>query len=133
MHETQAASQIRIGELAAQVGLNPKTICYYEDIGVLLPPHRTPAGYRLYTADARTRLQFIAQAKAVGFTLAEIRDILTLKHAGHAPCAHVQALVTEKSPRLRRSFMRFRTCGTNSRRSRQQHRRHAWVRRRSAA
>lgn len=96
MDETQAAGQIRIGELAAQVGLNPKTIRYYEDIGVLPPPHRTPAGYRLYTADARTRLQFIAQAKAVGFTLAEIRDILALKHAGHAPCAHVQALVTEK-------------------------------------
>lgn len=96
MHETQAAGQIRIGELAAQVGLNPKTIRYYEDIGVLPPPQRTAAGYRLYTADARMRLQFIRQAKAVGFTLAEIRDILALKQAGHAPCTHVQALVAEK-------------------------------------
>ena len=96
MHDTQAAGQIRIGELAAQVGLNPKTIRYYEEIGLLPPPERTSAGYRVYPADAGARVQFIRQAKAVGFTLAEIRDILTLKQAGHAPCAHVQALVTEK-------------------------------------
>lgn len=87
---------MRIGELAAQVGLNPKTIRYYEDIGLLPPPHRTPAGYRLYTADACVRLQFIAQAKAVGLTLEEIRDILTLKHTGQIPCTHVLALVAEK-------------------------------------
>ena len=96
MDETQAAGQIRIGELAAQVGLNPRTIRYYEDMGVLPPPHRTPAGYRRYTADARTRVQFIAQAKAVGLTLGEIRDILTLKHTGQIPCTHVLALVAEK-------------------------------------
>ena len=87
---------MQIGELAAQVGLNPKTIRYYEEIGVLPPPQRTPTGYRLYTAEARERLQFIGQAKAVGLTLGEIRDILTLKHTGQIPCTHVLALVAEK-------------------------------------
>ena len=87
---------MQIGEVAAQVGLNPKTIRYYEEIGVLPPPQRTPAGYRLYTAATRARLQFIGQAKAVGLTLGEIRDILTLKHTGQIPCPHVLALVAEK-------------------------------------
>ena len=96
MHETHAAGQMRIGELAAQVGLNPKTIRYYEEIGVLPPPQRTPTGYRRYTAATRERLQFIVQAKAVGLTLGEIRDILTLKHTGQIPCPHVLALVAEK-------------------------------------
>jgi len=96
MQKTYAGAPMHIGELAAQVGLNPKTIRYYEEIGVLPPPQRTPTGYRRYTADARTRLQFIVQAKAVGLTLGEIRDILTLKHTGQIPCPHVLALVAEK-------------------------------------
>jgi len=87
---------MQIGELAAQVGLNPKTIRYYEDIGVLPPPHRTLAGYRLYTTATRERLQFIAQAKAVGLTLGEIRTILSLKQAGQVPCPHVRAVMAEK-------------------------------------
>ena len=50
---------MRIGELAAELGLNPKTIRYYEEIGLLPQPRRTPAGYRLYEAADRERLAFI--------------------------------------------------------------------------
>ncbi|HSH79729.1 MAG TPA: heavy metal-responsive transcriptional regulator [Herpetosiphonaceae bacterium] len=87
---------LRIGQLAAQLRLNPKTIRYYEDIGLLQPAQRTPAGYRIYGAADRDRLQFVGKAKALGLTLGEIRQILTLRDQGEAPCRHVLALLDYK-------------------------------------
>ena len=85
-----------IGALAAQLGLNPKTIRYYEQLGLLPPPTRTDSGYRLYDGRDETRLSFILQAKAIGLTLAEIRDILTVQAGGSPPCAYVLALLDQK-------------------------------------
>ncbi len=59
-------------------------------------PRRTAAGYRLYGEEDRERLRFILKAKAVGLTLAEIREILALRRAGEPPCARVLALLDEK-------------------------------------
>ncbi len=89
-------SRWRIGELAGALGLNPKTIRYYEALGLLPAPPRTAAGYRLYGEADRERLQFIAKAKAVGLTPTEIGEILTLHRAGEPPCAHVVALLDRK-------------------------------------
>ncbi len=63
---------LTIGQLAHQAGVNVETIRYYERRGLLREPPRTPAGYRQYSADDLWRLQFIARAKQLGFTLAEI-------------------------------------------------------------
>lgn len=87
---------LRIGELASELGLNPKTLRYYEAIGLLPQPARNAAGYRLYGAVERERLHFIAKAKALGFTLQEIGEILALRDAGTEPCPHVQALIDQK-------------------------------------
>lgn len=87
---------VRIGELAAEVGLNPKTIRYYEAIGLLPPPARSAAGYRLYGDEDQVRLRFIAKAKAVGFTLEEIHQILTLRRDGGRPCSHVLGLLEHR-------------------------------------
>lgn len=89
-------SHLRIGELAASLGLNPKTIRYYEDIGLLPAPQRTPAGYRLYDPADRERLIFIGKAKALGLTLEEIGEILALCADGERPCEHVRALIDQK-------------------------------------
>jgi DNA-binding transcriptional MerR regulator len=86
----------RIGELAAELGLNPKTIRYYEAIGLLPEPRRTPAGYRCYGVDDRERLRFIAQAKAIGLSLQEISEILAIRQAGNPPCRHVAAVLDRK-------------------------------------
>lgn len=86
----------RIGRLAAELGINPKTIRYYEQLGLLPPPGRTPSGYRVYTAVERDRLRFIIKAKASGLTLAEIGDILALRRGGQEPCRHVRALLDRK-------------------------------------
>jgi DNA-binding transcriptional MerR regulator len=87
---------MRIGELAAELGLNPKTIRYYEAIGLLRPPRRTPSGYRLYDAAARERVRFILKAKAVGLTLEEIKQVLDVRSKGQQPCTHVLALLDQK-------------------------------------
>jgi MerR family transcriptional regulator, Zn(II)-responsive regulator of zntA len=87
---------VRIGELAADVQLNPKTIRYYEEIGLLPAPRRTAAGYRQYSAADRERLRFIAKAKALGFTLREIGELLTLRDGGEEPCSYLGQLLDHK-------------------------------------
>jgi DNA-binding transcriptional MerR regulator len=86
----------RIGELARELGINPKTIRYYEAIGLLPPPRRNAAGYRLYGPAERDRLRFIAKAKVIGLSLEEIGEILALRDAGIEPRQHVQALIERK-------------------------------------
>jgi len=90
---TPSSRLLRIGELATELGLNPKTLRYYEAIGLLPEPRRNSAGYRLYGPVDRERLAFIAKAKSLGFTLQEIAEILALRDAGDEPCAHVRALI----------------------------------------
>jgi MerR family Zn(II)-responsive transcriptional regulator of zntA len=85
-----------IGELAADVQLNPKTIRYYEQIGLLPAPPRTAAGYRQYGAADRQRLRFIAKAKTLGFTLREIGELLALRDDGEEPCSHLVRLLDHK-------------------------------------
>jgi DNA-binding transcriptional MerR regulator len=89
-------AHLRIGELARELGLNPKTIRYYEQIGLLPVPARNGAGFRLYGAADRERLRFIAKAKGLGLTLQEIGEILALRDAGQEPRAYVQDLITRK-------------------------------------
>jgi DNA-binding transcriptional MerR regulator len=96
MYPASHIRQLRIGELAAELGLNPKTLRYYEAIGLLPAPRRTSSGYRVYDARARQRLGFIAKAKAIGLTLEEIREILALRDSGESPCEHVLALLDRK-------------------------------------
>jgi DNA-binding transcriptional MerR regulator len=96
MNREPSGSRRRIGELAGELGLNPKTIRYYEEIGLLPAPRRSPAGYRLYDTADRDRLRFVAKAKAIGLTLAEIGEILALRDGGTEPCPHVRNLLDHK-------------------------------------
>ncbi len=79
-------SPLKVGELAARVGIGVQTLHYYERLGLLPKPGRSASNYRLYPADALRRVQFIKKAQAWGFTLEEIRDILGLRDQGRAPC-----------------------------------------------
>lgn len=80
---------MRIGELAERVGVNPKTIRFYEDQGLLPPPARRPTGYRDYDTGDETRLKFVRTAQRLGFALSEISEILALKERGERPCDYV--------------------------------------------
>lgn len=80
---------LRIGEFAERVGLTPDAIRYYERIGVMPKPERTPGGYRLYGEVDVERLAFVGQAQTLGLTLDEISEILVLVDEGVEPCEHV--------------------------------------------
>jgi DNA-binding transcriptional MerR regulator len=67
---------LTIGQLAHAAGVNVETIRYYERRGLLRAPPRTRAGYRQYSGADLWRLQFIARAKQMGFTLAEIATLV---------------------------------------------------------
>ncbi len=80
---------MHIGELAKQVGVNVQTVRFYERQSLLPEPHRTESGYRQYAKDDVRRLQFVRQAKALGFSLDEIRKILRTRDRGLCPCDEV--------------------------------------------
>lgn len=72
---------MKIGELAQQTGVAIDTVRYYERQGLLPAPARRPSGYRSYQSADVGRLRFVRRAKALGFTLEEIRELLEL--SGH--------------------------------------------------
>ena len=80
---------MRIGELATRARVNPKTIRFYEGKGLLPEPRRLASGYRDYGSGDESRLVFIKTAQRLGFTLAEIAEILALKERGEMPCNYV--------------------------------------------
>ncbi len=84
---------MKIGELGDKCGVTTKTIRYYESIGILDEPLRTPSGYRDYGTDAAERLRFIRDAQSTGLTLKEIASVLELKVAGERSCQHTMALI----------------------------------------
>jgi DNA-binding transcriptional MerR regulator len=87
---------MRISELANRTGTTPKTLRFYEDAGLIPEPRRAANGYRDYGPTVITRVQFIKAGQAVGLTLAEIRDILTIRDDGRAPCnAAIELLDTQ--------------------------------------
>nr|MBA2452684.1 heavy metal-responsive transcriptional regulator [Chloroflexia bacterium] len=96
MNQASYNVPFRIGELASELGINPKTIRYYEEIGLLPEPPRSTAGYRLYNIADRERLRFIIKAKAIGLTLEEIGEILALRRDGEQSCEHVLLLLDRK-------------------------------------
>jgi MerR family transcriptional regulator, copper efflux regulator len=93
---------MRIGELATQADISTKAIRYYEQIGILTPPARTPSGYRTYDEAALGRLSFVRAAQAVGLTLGEIRQVIAFRENGQAPCAHVSELLQRHAADLDR-------------------------------
>lgn len=83
---------MQIGELAEQAGVNVQTVRFYERRRLLPEPARTHSGYREYGEQELKQLRFIRQAKALGFTLEEIRDIIRSRGRGQCPCTDVIAI-----------------------------------------
>lgn len=67
------------GEFSKLAGVNSETLRYYEKNGLLVPSGKTGAGYRLYNDDSLKQINFIKQAKAFGFSLKEIKELLSLR------------------------------------------------------
>src|SRR5215469_5838297 len=88
------ADGITIGRLSKATDANIETIRYYERVGLLSVPARSSGGYRLYGTTHIKRLTFIRRARALGFSVAEVRKLLTLADQRRRPCAEVR-LVAE--------------------------------------
>lgn len=84
---------MRIGELARECGVNPKTIRYYEAFGLLPKAARAPSGDRMYSEKDLQRLRFIRRAKQIGLPLAGIRQITTYADTGS--CQHLRPRLKE--------------------------------------
>lgn len=83
-------------EVADEAGINPETLRYYERKGIIPNPPRSAAGYRQYDASYVQRLRFIQRAQELGFTLAEIKDLLALRIDEDRSCEDVRRHAAKK-------------------------------------
>jgi MerR family mercuric resistance operon transcriptional regulator len=98
---------VKIGELAKQAGVSVQTIRFYERRGLLPEPPRRESGYRIYSSEDLHRLRFIRQAKGLGFSLEEIREILRMRAQGACPCGQVVNLAERHLGEVRQTIRRL--------------------------
>jgi MerR family transcriptional regulator, copper efflux regulator len=96
MVQSSGSKALRSGALAKATGVSPDTIRHYEKIGVLPRASRTQSGYRIYSANAVERVLVVQRALRIGFTLAELAEVLRTRDSGGAPCRRVYQLAQEK-------------------------------------
>jgi DNA-binding transcriptional MerR regulator len=91
---------LKISDVAARAGVSAKAIRFYEAEGILPRLARGANGYRLYGPEAVDMLQFLKQAQGLGFTLPEIKEVVTIRRRGEVPCVHVRSLLQAKATEL---------------------------------
>ncbi len=96
MVQSGSSKALRTGLLAKAAGVSPDTIRHYERIGVLPRASRTESGYRIHLASSVERVLVVQRALRIGFTLAELAEVLKARDAGDAPCHRVYELAQEK-------------------------------------
>jgi len=84
------------GQLAKKADVNIETIRYYERKGLIPKPQRRDSGYRQYPEAMISRILFIKHAKPLGFSLKEIKELLSLKHDPKTPCSAVRKRAESK-------------------------------------
>ena len=89
-------SLFTIGEVAKQTGISVETVRFYEKQGLITKPQRTSAGYRQYSPEAIRKVHFIRRAKAAGFTLNDIGELLALRREPGASCSDVKQRALKK-------------------------------------
>jgi MerR family mercuric resistance operon transcriptional regulator len=87
---------VTIGQLAQSAGVGVETIRFYERKGLIAQPRRPADGYRRYDEQIADRIRFIQQAQELGFTLNEIKQLLSLRVDPRTSCADVKARAEDK-------------------------------------
>ncbi len=88
--------RLTIGELAKHARVNLETIRYYERQELLPKPPRLQSGYRAFPEESVRRIRFIKQAQELGFSLKEIKELLSLQTEPHLSGANVRKRVEAK-------------------------------------
>ena len=84
------ARGVTIGQLAKLTGVNLETVRYYERIGLMVAPDRNASGHRLYDQRALRQLTFVRRSRELGFSVADIRELIRLATPDTDSCAEVQ-------------------------------------------
>ncbi|WP_338596783.1 heavy metal-responsive transcriptional regulator [Saccharopolyspora sp. SCSIO 74807] len=98
-----------VGTAATTAGVSAKAVRLWESKGLLPPAERTEAGYRVFTDDDLDVLRFIRQAKTLGLTLPEIKNIIDLQRDGVTPCGRVTELLDTHIAEIDRTLADLRT------------------------
>jgi Cu(I)-responsive transcriptional regulator len=88
-------SHLTIGRLASATGVNVETIRYYERSGLIAPPARTEGNYRSYRDDDVSRLRFIRRTRDLGFSLDQVRALLSIAGERDRDCGTVDAIAAD--------------------------------------
>lgn len=99
----------QVGEVSRQLNLNPQTLYFYERIGLIPSPQRTAAGYRLYDQADLDRLTFITQAKALGLSLDDIKELLVLQDGQQLSCQEVHGRLLKKMQHIDETISKLQT------------------------
>ncbi len=99
---------LRAGELARLLGVSTDLLRHYERIGVLPPPVRASNGYRLYSPQSVERVRAVRRSLRLGFSLAELSGIFSVRDRGGVPCRSVRALAEEKLRRVEHAIRELR-------------------------
>lgn len=102
-------SYLTVGQVAKRAGVNLQTIHYYERRDLLPAAARSDANYRLYRADAVQRTRFIKKAQRVGFTLEEVKELISLRAESVDQCRKVKALAEIKLEQIDEKLRSLRT------------------------
>ena len=83
-------SDMTVGDVANLAGVNVQTVHYYERRGVIPTPARNESNYRVYGPETVSRIRFVQRAQELGFSLKDIRDLLTLRASPRSRCDQVR-------------------------------------------
>jgi len=95
---------ITIGKLSKMAGVTNDTVRFYERYGLVTPVGRTESNYRLYREEDAKRLRFIKQAKKLGFSLNEIKELLAITRDPNVTKADIKARINTKAKNIRQKI-----------------------------
>lgn len=95
---------MQVNELAKLMGVTPDTVRYYTRIGLLAPDRNPANGYKSYGEKQRKRLRFITDARSLGFSVEDIRQILDVADSGKTPCPMVREMIEARLQELEDRF-----------------------------